>query len=538
MANQPDNVGIEEKIYDTVIVGAGMAGLTAAYMLRDKKLLLLEQEDRFGGRIWSEKINEATYNIGTQFFTEEETSFVHLVNELGIERVTHDPAKIPMSLYLNDKLYTSFFSLFSRKVVFDGLKFMSKSYRLAKIFQLSPDDPRWQKLVKQNLVDFQQGYGPELLALVNSYLQGACVSKPERTSAGIGALLMGDIFNTGQMAFVKGGTQKITDAMVSKLNGKVMNGAGVTRVEEKDGIVSICFRKNGKEQTIKAKSAVMAVPPQIALKLIPQLPAWKKDALSRIKYGPLIVLSVFLKRNIPWDRWQGMLCNNLIFSGIADATFDMDTDKNEDNPIIYNFIISIPPDETKKIEAILAKSDEEIVSLTLNDFKRVMPEADIDEYILDTKVTRFPIGELELSPEYYLELLPQLPKPVGNIHFCGDYTHGRSFLDGAAFSAFRAARELGSKYVVSEEDELTFPIIPKWGASGWVTMICTIMLIACGFFLPESYGTILSAGALLLLGLTVAYPFYLPPSKLIYKALLFVALGFGGIIGLLSGLIG
>ena len=49
MASQQDNIWIEETIYDTVIIGGGIAGLTAAYMLRDKKLLLLEQEDRFGG---------------------------------------------------------------------------------------------------------------------------------------------------------------------------------------------------------------------------------------------------------------------------------------------------------------------------------------------------------------------------------------------------------------------------------------------------------------------------------------------------------
>jgi len=126
----------------------------------------------------------------------------------------------------------------------------------------------------------------------------------------------------------------------------------------------------------------------------------------------------------------------------------------------------------------VAKTDDEIVTLTLNDFKRIMPEADIDEYILDTKVPRFPIDELELSPEYYLKPLPQLQKPVGNIPFCGDYTRGQSFLVGAALSAFRVARELGSNYVVSEEDELVFPKIPKWGTSGWVTMICNILLIA------------------------------------------------------------
>jgi hypothetical protein len=114
-----------------------------------------------------------------------------------------------------------------------------------------------------------------------------------------------------------------------------------------------------------------------------------------------------------------MLCDNTVISFIFDVTFDTDDDKNEDNPLIYNFIISIPPDEKKEIETLLAKSDEEVVTLALNDFKHIMPKADIDEYIIDTTVTQFPIGELELSPEYYLELLPQLQKPVGNIHFCG-----------------------------------------------------------------------------------------------------------------------
>jgi protoporphyrinogen oxidase len=163
----------------------------------------------------------------------------------------------------------------------------------------------------------------------------------------------------------------------------------------------------------------MAVPPQIALKLLHQLPDWKKDALAEVDYGPITIVSVFLKRSIPWKRWMVMLCDNTVISFIFDVTFDTDDDKNEDNPLIYNFIISIPPDEKKEIETLLAKSDEEVVTLALNDFKHIMPKADIDEYIIDTKVTRFPIGELELSPEYYLELLPQLQKPVGNIHFCG-----------------------------------------------------------------------------------------------------------------------
>ena len=538
MVKQPYNVGIDETLYDTVIVGGGIAGLTAAYMLRDRKLLLLEQEDRFGGRIWSEKINEATYNIGTQFFAEEDTSFVHLIDELGVERVTHDMNSAPIALYLNNKLYTDFGYFFRLKVMLDAIRFISKMYRKSEIFKLPSDDPRWQKLAKQNVTELQQGFGPEILALVNSYLRGACVSKPERTSAGMGAVLSAEIFKSGDMAFATGGFQKITDEMVSRLDEKVVKGAEVIKVVETDGIVSTYFNKNGKENTVKSKTAVMAAPPQIALKLIPQLPEWKKEALSKIDYGPITVVSVFLKRSIPWKRWFAMISNNVIFQGISDATYDTEEDKNQENPIIYNFIISIFPDEKKEIKGFLEKSDEEIVTLALNDFNRIISDADIKEYVLGTKVTRFPIGELELSPEYYLELLPHLPKPVGNIHFCGDYTNGMSFVEGAAFSGFRAARELGSKYVVSEEEEIKFPKVPKWGVFGWMAILLNILLIAGGFFLPKGYGTTLNIGAGLLLAFTAAFPFYFPPSKRIYKAILYVALGFGSIIGLFAGLIG
>ena len=537
MVNHANNAGNEETLYDTVIIGAGIAGLTTAYMLRDKNILLLEQEDRFGGRIRTEKINEASYNIGTQYLNEEDNAFVHMIDELGIERTTHDvTTAAPIVFYLNNQLYLKPSSLLNWKIVLDGIRLLSNTYRKSKTFLLPPDDPRRQKLLKQNLTELQQGYSPEILAIVNSYLKGACVSKPERTSAGIGAVITMDIFNADELAFVKGGTQKITDATVDKLNGNVMKGAGVVKVEENDGIVRTHFQKDGKEHIVKSKSAVMAVPPQIALELIPQLPDWKKEALAKVDYGPITIVSVFLKRSIPWERFVAMLCTNVMISGIFDVTFGMEDDKNEDNPIIYNFIISIPPDEKKEIETFLAKSDEEVVTLALNDFKHIMPNADIDEYIVDSKVTRFPIGELELSPEYYLELLPQLQKPVSNIHFSGDYSHGHSFLEGAAYSGMRAARALGSTYVASEEKEI--PKEPKWGAFGWMVILLNILLIVGGFFLPEGYGITLSIGAGLLLAFTAALPYFFPPIKLIYKVLLGITIVFGGIIALLASLFG
>jgi oxygen-dependent protoporphyrinogen oxidase len=532
MAKQQDNVEIKETLYDTVIIGAGIAGLTAAYMLRDKNILLLEEEDRFGGRILTEKVNEATNNIGTQFFTEEDTTFVHLIDELGVERVSHDMNSAPLALHVNNKLYTDFKSFLSLKLVLDGIRLFSRMYRKSKIFQLPMDDPRWQKLAKQNVGELLQGYGPEILSLVSAYI----APKPEQVSAGFGAGLTMDLIKTGDFAYVTGGFQKITDAMVDKLNGKVMKGAGVTKIEEKAGVVSTIFTKDGEEHVVKSKSAIMATPTHIALELIPQLPDWKKEALAKVKYGPITTVSIFLKRSIPWKRWVGAFSSTLIFQGVNDCTYKTEEDKNEDNPIIYNFFIGIPPDEEEEIKAFFAKSDEEIVALTLEDFKLMIPDAaDIEKYITGTKVTRFRTGEVDTTPEFFTELLPKLQKPVGNIHFCGDYTDNRVFVDAAAYSGMRVARALGSTYVVSEEDEIRVPKEPTLGgAFGWATMLCNILLIAGGFFLPAGYGTTLSIGAGLLLAFTVALPSFFPPLKEIYMVLLGVTIVFGGVIGLLA----
>lgn len=44
--------------YDVVIIGAGIAGLTAAYRLKQagKRIILLEAKDRVGGRLFNQNL--------------------------------------------------------------------------------------------------------------------------------------------------------------------------------------------------------------------------------------------------------------------------------------------------------------------------------------------------------------------------------------------------------------------------------------------------------------------------------------------------
>jgi len=55
--------------YDVVIVGAGMAGLSAAYRILTErpstKLLILESRGRVGGRIWSIPFDTKKFGLGS-----------------------------------------------------------------------------------------------------------------------------------------------------------------------------------------------------------------------------------------------------------------------------------------------------------------------------------------------------------------------------------------------------------------------------------------------------------------------------------------
>ena len=67
-----------------VIIGGGIAGLAAAWRLRHHDVLLLEAEDRVGGRIRSDDRGEYWLNYGAQLLPGPGSEIDAMASECGL----------------------------------------------------------------------------------------------------------------------------------------------------------------------------------------------------------------------------------------------------------------------------------------------------------------------------------------------------------------------------------------------------------------------------------------------------------------------
>ncbi|HEY9787509.1 MAG TPA: FAD/NAD(P)-binding protein, partial [Candidatus Obscuribacterales bacterium] len=86
----PDKI---ERTVDFVIIGGGIAGLCAAYYLKDHNFLLLEQYEDLGGHARGGNYKGIGYSYASQYFNYADGLIGELLHALGLNPVKLDTTK-------------------------------------------------------------------------------------------------------------------------------------------------------------------------------------------------------------------------------------------------------------------------------------------------------------------------------------------------------------------------------------------------------------------------------------------------------------
>ena len=79
------------KIYDSIIIGAGISGLTAAKHLQKlgKSILVIDKSRGVGGRMATRRIGDRVFDHGAQFFTVRSETFATLISDALEKQIVH-----------------------------------------------------------------------------------------------------------------------------------------------------------------------------------------------------------------------------------------------------------------------------------------------------------------------------------------------------------------------------------------------------------------------------------------------------------------
>jgi oxygen-dependent protoporphyrinogen oxidase len=447
-------------MYDAVIVGGGLAGLSAAHRLRHQNVLLLEKDTRWGGRIRSERRGIHWLNWGGHVYNGPGTATGDLMSSVGI-----DSTPVPGSLAglaMNGRLLTG-----GRVETFPFRVPMSWSDRAAllkagakvrlAVMQYArvaaPRDGEDYRVRQQRIYDFlgEQTFNdfvgdlpPDADALFRPTVSRSA-GDPEQVSAGAGVGYFHLVWNkTGGLSRnIVGGPSTLTETIGAGLGHRAKLGAEVYEVVHAHDHVVVRYRHAGKDQEVKARYTVLATTAPVAASMAPDLEPDVREALGKIQYGPYVVTAFLTNETTPqvWDDSYAIATPKRAFN----VFFNMSNTIRaaEHSRGTGSSIMAFSP--ARFARPLIERSEEEILEAYYRDLEDIFPG--FRALVQEAHVQKWPEGLAYCFPGRG-QLQPTLTRRSSRIMLAGDFL-GTWYTETAVQSGFAAAQDILSGLATS-----------------------------------------------------------------------------------------
>ena len=305
-----------------VIVGGGFAGLSAAYELKKRGItpLLLEAQERVGGRGKGERLDGFSLDMGAFVFTSTYDTAFRMCEELGLPLVpstmkfghhrsgrwvttTPDQSLWNFVRHLRTAFTMGFLSPAGMRSSF---KVMREIRRQSEYMSFASDSPLAEIDDDESFGDYLERLRvPERLRVTLKGPLDMILGDPEPAGQALMRAYIGEtMLHSGRVHMPERGVGSLSEALATACADVTRVSTPVRRVVVADGRVTGVVVDS---ETIEADAVICAVPGTKVPDLIPDLPAATREALGTVSYSTGCRVVIGLDHSPLPPGWHGAL---------------------------------------------------------------------------------------------------------------------------------------------------------------------------------------------------------------------------------------
>ena len=440
--------------HDAIVVGAGLAGLSAARALAaaGKDVVVLEARDRVGGRTLSQPLGRGVFDLGGQWLGSDQPRLSALVAELGLAMFpTHHAGRKVLELRGKVSTYGGTIPRLSPWSLLDLERAIRKMESLARTADVVDPrrTPRAEALDAQSLEAFMQRamLSQKARDLVTVAIRVVFGAEPRELSmlhvaayarAGGGLMKLVEIAGGAQETRFVLGAQETSLRLAATLGERVVLDAPVRAIEQTARGVSVVSARG----TWRARRVIVAAPPALAgrIEYLPSLPPLRDQLLQRFPMGATVKCLALYDR--PFWRERGLSGEAVFHPGPPSVVFDNGSHDGA-QPALLAFVVG----EQARGWSTRTEADrrQAILAALVRAFGReaAQPTAYLEQdWSTEAWSRGCPVGYVQ--PGTLSTFAPALRAACGRIHWAGTETATvwTGYMEGALESGDRAAREV------------------------------------------------------------------------------------------------
>jgi monoamine oxidase len=441
-----------------IIIGAGLAGLSAAYELTQAghDVTILDARTRPGGRVYTVRDPFAEGLDADAGATRVPNHHHFTLKYAELFGLTLDPFEpdLPSIYYVRGKRIQVApgasvdwpYDLTAEERAL-GLNGMRQKYVWSMLGEVgNVSDPNWpspktlQKYDQLNRSDFwrSRGASPGAVALLSV---GGIDDQIETWSTLF--MLRYQALNQKFERYykIRGGTDLLPKAFAARLSNRIHYAAPVVRIEQSSQGVKAIFQRGGSYHTLTGDRLICAVPftVQKNIEVAPAFSLEKQQAIEQLPY--MSVSKIFLQSsNRFWvrDGLSGFATTDLPVSEVWDVTYKQ--------PGTRGILQALPMSLHSR--RVAGMSENERINFALEQVETIFPgmrdhfESGVTKCWEDDEWARG--AWCYYKPGQFSWLLPHVARPEAKIHFAGEHTSIwlGGWMQGALESGNRVAREV------------------------------------------------------------------------------------------------